>query len=108
MGIKVGTIYDSTSYGGREQGNGRNRGPTPNNSRDAKIEAILSQFLTKLQSIESSRDASLDQRMKARNTPLDGRSEARDAALYQRVEACNALLDKHSEGRNAHIIHCPG
>ncbi|MCD7462399.1 hypothetical protein HAX54_048418 [Datura stramonium] len=47
------SIYNGLSgYGGGVQGNRRNRGPPPNDSTDAMIEAISSKVLTKPESTE--------------------------------------------------------
>ncbi|MCD9637744.1 hypothetical protein HAX54_021184 [Datura stramonium] len=53
IGSQGRNYYDRTSYDGKEPRNQINKGPLPSNSRDAKIEAIPNQILTKLESTES-------------------------------------------------------
>ncbi|MCD9638066.1 hypothetical protein HAX54_021771 [Datura stramonium] len=95
-----------TGYSGREQRNWRNKGLPPSNSRDEKIEAILSLVLTKRESIKSGVNKMHEELSSTGSTveennlgPTEAREEPRK--LYDlRIEKCDAPADQSKETRD--------
>ncbi|MCD9560163.1 hypothetical protein HAX54_018648 [Datura stramonium] len=82
--------FDRPGYKNKDQGSLRTRGPPANESRDAKIEAILNQS------------------SKRRSVLVTQRDEPRDAPREQHNEQCIAPPSQHNEVREALETPHPG